>query len=206
VKTRLSKNHVGALWEQAEHRVRNPRNLADETVWILAAEVIARRGNDWAESVLDQDLPAGSVSYRPHAELLLLADEAEIGWVDQGSEAHSSDSDQWPGEPSQRQSEIDVLSQALPTPQSNRADQVFTREPTGLRRLDSLDRVAALPDGTVVIWSDDDARQAGVLETEDGRGRVVRPISIGRYEDDWQLGVVVPPVWVVAFDDPPEVH
>ena len=76
MKTRLSKNYVGALWEQAEHRVRNPRNLADETVWILAAEVIARRGNDWAESVLDQDLPAGSVSYRPHAELLLLADEA----------------------------------------------------------------------------------------------------------------------------------
>lgn len=84
--------------------------------------------------------------------------------------------------------------------------QIFTGEPTGLRRLAKLELVAAMPDGTVVIWSDDDVRQAGVLETEDGRGRVVRPISIGRYEDDWHLGAVVPPVWVVTFDDPPEVH
>lgn len=84
--------------------------------------------------------------------------------------------------------------------------QVFTREPTDMRRLAALDQVAALPDGTVVIWSDDDVRQSGVLETEDGRGRVVRPISIGRYEDDWHLGAVVPPVWVVTFDDPPAVR
>lgn len=84
---------------------------------------------------------------------------------------------------------------------------VFTGEPTGLRRLARLEQVAAMPDGTVVIWTDDhDDRQAGVLETEDGRGRVVRPISIGRYEDDWDLNAVLPPVWVVTFDDPPEVH
>lgn len=82
--------------------------------------------------------------------------------------------------------------------------QVFTGEPTGVRRLATLDQVAALPDGTVVIWNDDhDDRQAGVLETEDERGRVVRPISIGRYEDDWHLGAVLPPVWVVTFDDAP---
>lgn len=85
--------------------------------------------------------------------------------------------------------------------------RVFTGEPGGVRRLATLEQVATMPDGTVVIWNDDhDDRQAGVLETEDGRGRVVRPISIGRYEDDWHLGAVIPPVWVVAFDDPPEVH
>lgn len=84
--------------------------------------------------------------------------------------------------------------------------QVFTGEPTGLRRLAKLEQVAAMPDGTVVIWNDDhDDRQAGVLETEVERGRVVRPISIGRYEDDWYLGAVIPPVWVVTFDDPPEI-
>ncbi|WP_100520826.1 hypothetical protein [Mycobacteroides abscessus] len=86
-------------------------------------------------------------------------------------------------------------------------DEVFTGEPTGWRRLATLEQVASLPDGTVVIWNDDhDDRQAGVLETEDERGRVVRPISIGRYEDDWSLGAVLPPVWVVTFDDPPEVR
>ncbi|SLI19259.1 Uncharacterised protein [Mycobacteroides abscessus subsp. abscessus] len=85
--------------------------------------------------------------------------------------------------------------------------QVFTGEPTDLRRMATLEQVASLPDGTVVIWNDDhDDRQAGVLETEDRRGRVVRPISIGRYEDDWYLGAVRPPVWVVTFDDPPEAH
>lgn len=93
---------------------------------------------------------------------------------------------------------------ALPEPVQN--VQVFTGEPTDLRRLSTLEQVAAMPDGTVVIWNDDrDDRQAGVLETEDERGRVVRPISIGRYEDDWYLGAVLPPVWVVTFDDPPEI-
>lgn len=85
--------------------------------------------------------------------------------------------------------------------------QVFTGEPTALRRLATVEQVAAMPDGTVVIWNDDrDDRQAGVLETEDGRARVVRPISIGRYEDDWHLGALIPPVWVVTFDDAPEVY
>ncbi|PBA08644.1 hypothetical protein CKJ70_25295 [Mycobacterium avium] len=83
--------------------------------------------------------------------------------------------------------------------------RVFTGDPTGLHRLVTLEEVAAMPDGTVVIWSDQDERQAGVLETEDDRERVVRPISIGIYEHDWPLGALTPPVWVVTFDDAPEV-
>lgn len=85
--------------------------------------------------------------------------------------------------------------------------QVFTGDPTGLHRLATLDKVAAMPDETVVIWNDDLAgRQAGVLATEDGRERVVRPISIGYYEDDFDLQRLTPPVWVVTFDDPPDVQ
>ncbi|SKO14418.1 hypothetical protein [Mycobacteroides abscessus] len=85
-------------------------------------------------------------------------------------------------------------------------NQVFAGEPTGLRRLTMLDQVAVLPDGTVVIWNQDDERQAGVLETHDDGERVVRPISIGFYEDDWKLRMVRPPVWAVTFDDPPQVR
>ncbi|MGJ6127473.1 hypothetical protein QN239_33370 [Mycolicibacterium sp. Y3] len=84
--------------------------------------------------------------------------------------------------------------------------QVFTGDPTGWHRLSTLEQVAAMPDGTVVIWNDLDERQAGVLETEDDRGRVLRPISIEIYEHDWPLRALRLPVWVVTFDDPPATH
>lgn len=94
--------------------------------------------------------------------------------------------------------------EALPEPVQT--VQVFTGEPTALRRLATLEQVAEMPDGTVVIWNDRDERQAGVLETEGDRGPVVRPISIGFYEDNFRLAALRPPVWVVTFDDAPEIH
>ncbi|PBJ65960.1 hypothetical protein BB737_10120 [Mycobacterium avium subsp. hominissuis] len=76
--------------------------------------------------------------------------------------------------------------------------------PAGLSRVDTLDELAAFPDGSVIIWHCwtgwDYERQAGVLDT-DSHGRTVRPISIRLYEYNTDLSEVDPPVWVVTFND-----
>ncbi|WP_131722467.1 hypothetical protein [Mycolicibacterium conceptionense] len=79
--------------------------------------------------------------------------------------------------------------------------------PNAPRRLDTLEELSALPDGTVVIWHSRidprvPIRQAGVLDTWD-EVREIRPISMQPYEFNTSLEEVELPVWVVTFDDSP---
>lgn len=77
MKTRLSNDFVGMLHEHARRRA-NPSSGGTAAVFDRAAEVIERRGKEWAESVLWQELTdSGKSGSRANAELLVLADEAE---------------------------------------------------------------------------------------------------------------------------------
>lgn len=75
--------------------------------------------------------------------------------------------------------------------------------PTGLRRVDSLDELATLPDGTVVVWHDSfSGRQAGLLVTGSVGNREIQPVSLAIYESNTDLSLVTPPAWVLTFNDP----
>lgn len=78
--------------------------------------------------------------------------------------------------------------------------------PGGLRRLETVEELSALPDGTVVVWhswwGSEYERQAGVLDTDSDGGRDIRPVSVRTYEYNTSLSEVDPPVWVLTFDDP----
>lgn len=90
---------------------------------------------------------------------------------------------------------------------ATRSGWASLRAPQPPRRLDRVEELSTLPDGTVVIWHSGydlsvPERQAGVLDTWDGV-REIRPISLQPYESNTSLSEVEPPVWVVTFDDPP---
>lgn len=80
------------------------------------------------------------------------------------------------------------------------------RGPTGLRQLDTVEELSALPDGTVVVWYSqygvEHERQAGVLDTNSFGTREIRPVSIHVYESNTDLTDVTAPLWVLTFDDP----
>lgn len=79
--------------------------------------------------------------------------------------------------------------------------------PTDLRRLDTVEELSTLPDGTVIVWHDwwgiEYERQAGVLDTDPNGTREIRPVSTKTYQFSTSLFEVDPPVWVLTFDDPP---
>ena len=74
MKTRLSNDVVGMLHEQAKRRA-NPFSGGSNAVFGQAAQILARRGEEWAESVLWYGKLAPSS--RADSELLVLADRAE---------------------------------------------------------------------------------------------------------------------------------
>lgn len=76
MKSRLSNDFVGMLHEHARRRAR-PFSGSSAAVFGHADEIIERRGKEWAESVLWQELSDGKAGDRREAELLRLADEAE---------------------------------------------------------------------------------------------------------------------------------
>lgn len=79
--------------------------------------------------------------------------------------------------------------------------------PTGIRLLETVEELSALPDGTVAVWHSRDGRryerQAGVLDTNSFGTREIRPVSLYVYESNTDLWDVTPPIWVLTFDDPP---
>lgn len=84
--------------------------------------------------------------------------------------------------------------------------------PTGLRRLETVQELDALPDGTVVVWHHPADlnrtgtwydRQAGVLVTVSDGTREIRPVSVFVYESNFDLRDLTAPLWVLTFDDRP---
>lgn len=93
-------------------------------------------------------------------------------------------------------------------PQLVHLDVPASGDPTGLRRINDAAELSNHPDETVVIWRSQSAygtlqRQAGVVETAPDGTRQIRPISTDIYERNYDLTELMPPIWVVTFDDSP---
>lgn len=99
---------------------------------------------------------------------------------------------------------------AVPEPATTPADEephvIGTLRPSGptdLRRVDTLEELSTMADGTVVVWHDSySGRQAGVLVTGLRGDREIQPVSLTIYESNTDLCLVTPPVWVLTFNDP----